>query len=63
MLEFLSDPNFLGAMAGLVGPVAFFAAPTEEIEYLISHSDLTVCEDQAYEPNFVAVTDGIAKAA
>ena len=63
MLEFLSDPNFLGAMAGLVGPVAFFAAPTEEIEYLIHHSDLAVCEDAAHAPDFVPVTDGIAKAA
>jgi hypothetical protein len=35
VLDFLSDQNFLQALAALVGPLAFFAAPTEEIEQLV----------------------------
>jgi hypothetical protein len=36
MVSFFSDPQVLSALAAAVGPLAFFAAPTEEIERLLS---------------------------
>jgi hypothetical protein len=42
VLEFLSDQNFLSALAAMIGPMVFFAAPTEEIEQLLLH-------DESYE--------------
>jgi hypothetical protein len=35
VLAFLTDQSFLSAMAAAIGPLAFFAAPTEEIERLL----------------------------
>lgn len=35
MLEFLTQQQFLQALAALVGPLAVFAAPTEEIERML----------------------------
>jgi hypothetical protein len=40
VLEFLSDQNFLSALAAMIGPMVFFAAPTEEIEQLLLHDDV-----------------------
>jgi hypothetical protein len=35
-LQFLSDPQVLQGLAAFVGPMAFFAAPTEEIESMLN---------------------------
>jgi hypothetical protein len=35
VLEFLTEQQFLQALAALVGPLAVFAAPTEEIERML----------------------------
>jgi hypothetical protein len=40
VLEFLTDQHFLSALAAAIGPLAFFAAPTEEIEHLLFHDDV-----------------------
>ena len=47
MLEFLTDQNFLAALGSVIGPLAFFAAPTEEIEHLLMASDAS--EFDAFE--------------
>jgi hypothetical protein len=39
VLAFLTDHSFLSALATLVGPLAVFAAPTEEIEHLLMTDD------------------------
>jgi hypothetical protein len=40
VLEFLTDQHFLSALAAAIGPLAFFAAPTEEIEHLLYADDV-----------------------
>jgi hypothetical protein len=35
LFDFLTNQHFLQALAVLVGPLVFFAAPTEEIEHLV----------------------------
>lgn len=35
MWAIVTDPNFLSALSAVIGPLAFFAAPTEEIERLL----------------------------
>lgn len=47
VLELLSNQDFLSALAAAIGPLAFFAAPTEEIEQLLFAQDLE--ELGAYE--------------
>lgn len=40
MFEFLTDPNFLNALSLAIGPLAFFAAPCDEIELLLMSDDV-----------------------
>jgi hypothetical protein len=47
VLEFLTDTQFLSALAAAIGPLAFFAAPTEEIEHLLFAHDLDEVEVDA----------------
>jgi hypothetical protein len=39
VLEFLTDQHFLNALAAMIGPLAIFVAPTEEIEHLVFGQD------------------------
>jgi hypothetical protein len=49
LLDFLTDQHFLEALAVLVGPLVFFAAPTKEIEHLVLGTQESF--DQAPEPS------------
>lgn len=60
VLDFLTDQSFLNALAVMVGPLAFFAAPTEEIEHLLFHADDIV---ETTDIIFVTEEVTIAKAA
>jgi hypothetical protein len=42
MFEFLTDQNFLNALSLAIGPLAFFAAPCDEIELLLLSGDMGV---------------------
>jgi hypothetical protein len=53
VLEFLIDQHFLSALAAAIGPLAVFAAPTEEIERLLYADDV----EEALEED-VAETSG-----
>jgi hypothetical protein len=62
VFDFLHDQNFLSALAAIVGPLAFFAAPTEEIEHILFHEDVDVTE--AVDLPVYAATDAeLAEAA
>ena len=63
MFEFLVDQNFLSALAVTIGPLAFFAAPTEEIEHLIFFDDADVGDEAIAVPDFIPIDADIAKAA
>jgi hypothetical protein len=63
VFDFFADQNFLSAMAAIVGPLAFFAAPTEEIEYLVLHDTLEVEAAGLGVPRFSEPPEGLAEAA
>lgn len=71
MFDHLLDPGFLHAVTALLGPLAFFAAPTQEIEAMIfDHSEASQGdgEDLLTQTPIVAnedcpATSGISKAA
>ena len=63
MFEFVTDQTFLNALAMVIGPLAFFAAPTEEIEHLLFASDLDVIDEDLALPAFIPSDLGVAKAA
>jgi hypothetical protein len=50
VFDFIINPDFLSALATIVGPLAFFAAPTEEIEHLLY-------ADEVYEYASDPITD------
>jgi hypothetical protein len=56
VLEFLTDQHFLSALAAAIGPLAVFAAPTEEIERLLYADDVEeIITEEIAEP---AVCEG-----
>jgi hypothetical protein len=60
VLDFLTDQGVQSAIAAIIGPLAFFAAPTEEIEHLLM-ADMTVEALAAPALNTVSdVPEGIA---
>ena len=62
VFDFLQDPNFLNALAAMIGPLAFFAAPTEEIEHLLFSQSVAV-EAATEVSDFTNTVTGIANAA
>jgi hypothetical protein len=52
VLELLADQQFLSALAAVIGPLAIFAAPTEEIEHLLFDDDAenAVVPETSQEP-------------
>jgi hypothetical protein len=60
VLEFLSDQNFLSALAAMIGPMVFFAAPTEEIEQLLLHDDFYEIANQDVVDDTVDIELGVA---
>jgi hypothetical protein len=63
VFDLLTDQSFLNALAALVGPLAFFAAPTEEIEHLLFAPDFAVADIEDVVPDLVAGEIGLAEAA
>jgi hypothetical protein len=63
VLEFLTDPQFLSAVAAAIGPLAFFAAPTEEIEALLHDDDSTDMSDEDFAAEASPETSGFPEAA
>ncbi len=64
MLEFLTDQSFISAMATIIGPLAFFAAPTEEIEdLLMADAGLKSAQMVVVLTNGPSVDVGVAEAA
>jgi hypothetical protein len=67
VFDFLADQNFLNALALMIGPMAFFAAPTEEIEFLLLDDDETahdmVDDVPSYTPSYTNEEAELAKAA
>jgi hypothetical protein len=63
VLEFLTDQNFLGAMATIIGPLAFFAAPTEEIEHLLMAETASDAVASLSNPEFIELSPSLPKAA
>jgi hypothetical protein len=63
VFDFLIDQNFLNALAAMIGPLAFFAAPTEEIEHLLFHQEDEVGDLGLSLPAFSPIDDVIAEAA
>lgn len=49
MLDLFFDPGFLSGLAAAVGPLAFFVAPTEEIEAMIFDSQAEETGFNSYE--------------
>jgi hypothetical protein len=63
VLEFLTDQHFLSALAAAIGPLAFFAAPTEEIEHLLFYDDVEDVLVASPAETGVDEAFGVAKAA
>jgi hypothetical protein len=63
VLALLTDHSFLSALATLVGPLAVFAAPTEEIEHLLMADDGGEVMVVAIPESFDVNHGGIAEAA
>jgi hypothetical protein len=63
VFDFLHDQNFLSALAVAIGPLAFFAAPTEEIEHLLLHTDIEISETEVCVPAYATVEAELAEAA
>jgi hypothetical protein len=64
MWALFSDPGFLSAIAAGIGPLAFFAAPTEEIERLLLASEPeAIVVPHSAETLETPQIDGAAKAA
>jgi hypothetical protein len=64
VLEFLTQQQFLHALAAFVGPLAVFAAPTEEIERMLFGVETAEDHFLAETPtNLVPQDLGIADAA
>jgi hypothetical protein len=63
VFDFLLDQNFLSALATVIGPLAFFAAPTEEIERLLMGEVDNEVSGEETIPDTAAEVMGIAKAA
>jgi hypothetical protein len=63
VLEFLTDQNLLGAMASIIGPLAFFAAPTEEIEHLLMADMASDAVMRLSNPEVIETDAGLPKAA
>jgi hypothetical protein len=63
VFDFLHDQNFLSALAAVIGPLAFFAAPTEEIEHLLFHDDVEVVEVETSVPAYASTEAELAEAA
>jgi hypothetical protein len=58
MLDFLTDQQFLKALAVLVGPLVFFVAPTEEIEHMVLGAQEAVAvEPLPSQQDEAAITD------
>jgi hypothetical protein len=63
VLEFLTDHHFLSALSAAIGPLAFFAAPTEEIEHLLFADDAEEVFVAATAETAVDEAFGVAEAA
>ena len=63
MLDLLTDQNFLSALATMIGPLAFFAAPTGEIEHLLYGEYVSARAELEGEPDLVPVCVSVAEAA
>jgi hypothetical protein len=63
VFDFLTDQNFLNALALMIGPMAFFAAPTEEIEFLLLGDDETAPDKAVGVPSYCGDEAELAKAA
>lgn len=62
MLDFLTDQNFLSVLSLAIGPLAFFAAPCEEIELLLLSGDMTVDVNEADAADVPAIEVQLAPA-
>ena len=60
MFDLLTDQNFLSALATMIGPLAFFAAPTEEIEHLLFGEYVGEPAELEGEPGVVPVRVSVA---
>jgi hypothetical protein len=63
VFDFLHDQNFLSALAAMIGPIAFFAAPTEEIEALLFVDVDGEVAREAIEPAYPTPKPAFAEAA
>lgn len=63
MFDFLTDQNLLSALAAMIGPLAFFAAPTEEIEYLLFSDTAEIASEATFEPDLMPIGVSVAEAA
>ena len=67
VFQLLTDQSFLNALAAVIGPLAFFAAPTEEIEQLIygayEEAALETAPAIVFESELQPVAVAIAEAA
>lgn len=63
MFDFLFDQNFLSALAAMIGPLAFFAAPTEEIEHMLFHEDKACTDALETTPGMAQLDGKLAEAA
>jgi hypothetical protein len=63
VFDLLTDHNFLSSLAAMIGPLAFFAAPTEEIEHLLLQEDAVEIEAKAAAPAYATTDSDLAQAA
>jgi hypothetical protein len=63
VLAILADVQFLSALAGLVGPLAVFAAPTEEIEHLLLADETRASVEPAFVETAAPQGHSLPKAA